>query len=100
MESTPKKEKKFKYDWEKGYSTKTPLENDYKVVIWDAEKAYDPKVKADHLELDYLAVTYAHLSVSCGTPSQVPHVSLSGVGLSVQRVHQVQPAGLLFSCAK
>ena len=60
-EGTPKKEKKFKYDHARGYPTKTPLENSYKVVIWDAMKAYNPALEADHVELDYLAATYAHL---------------------------------------
>ena len=61
MEGTPKKEKKFKYDQERGHPVKTPLEDSYKVVVWDTIKAYKPALEADHLELDYLAATYACL---------------------------------------
>ena len=32
-EGAPKREKKFKYDYAKSYSTKTPMEDDYKVVV-------------------------------------------------------------------
>jgi len=59
VEGTPKKEKKFKYNHTKGYSAKTPLEDGYKVVIWDTIKAYNPAVEEDHVALDYLATTYA-----------------------------------------
>jgi len=41
VEGTPKKEKKFKYNCTKGYPTKTPLEDGYKVVVWNATKAYN-----------------------------------------------------------
>ena len=64
VEGTPKKEKKekkFKYNREKGYPVKTPLEDSYKVVIWYTMKAYNPTLEADCLELDYLAATYTHL---------------------------------------
>ena len=56
-ESTPKKKKKFKYDRAKSYSAKTPLEDDYKIVVWDATKAYNPALEKDCVALDYLAAT-------------------------------------------
>ena len=59
VEGTPKKKKKFKYDHTKGYPVKTPLEDSYKVVIWDATKAYNPALEEHCVELDYLATTYA-----------------------------------------
>jgi len=67
VEGTPKKEKKFKhrlkfkYDRMKGYSVKTLLEDGYKVVVWDATKAYNPAVEEYCVALDYLATTYTHL---------------------------------------
>ena len=58
VEGTPKKEKKFKYDRVKGYPAKTPLKDSYKVVIWDATKAYNPALEKDCVALNYLATTY------------------------------------------
>jgi len=37
---------------------KTPLEDGYKVVIWDVTKAYNPALEEHCVELDYLAATY------------------------------------------
>ena len=59
VEGTPKREKKFKYDCAKVYSVKTPLEDSYKVVVWDTTKAYNPALEEDCVALDYLAATYA-----------------------------------------
>ena len=33
VEGTPKRDKKVKYDRGKGYPAKTPMEDDYKVVV-------------------------------------------------------------------
>ena len=59
VEGTPKREKKFKYNHMKGYPVKTPMEDGYKVVIWDATQAYNPALEEDCVALDYLATTYA-----------------------------------------
>ena len=58
-EVTPKKKKKFRYDHMKGYSVKTPLEDSYRVVTWNATQAYNPAVEEDYVVLNYLATTYA-----------------------------------------
>ena len=58
-EGAPKREKKFKYDRAKSYSAKTPMEDGYKVVVWDPAQAYNPALEEDHVALDYLAATYA-----------------------------------------
>ena len=58
-EGAPKREKKFKYDRAKSYPAKTPMEDSYKVVIWEAAQAYNPALEEDHVALDYLAATYA-----------------------------------------
>ena len=43
VEDTPKKEKKFKYNRDRCHPVKVLLENGYKMVVWDDEKAYDPR---------------------------------------------------------
>ena len=58
-EGAPKRKKKFKYDWVKGYSAKTPMEDGYKVVVQDPAQAYNPALEDDCVALDYLAATYA-----------------------------------------
>ena len=58
-EGTSKRKKKFKYDRAKSYPAKTPMEDGYKVVVWDAAQAYNPALEEDCVALDYLATTYA-----------------------------------------
>ena len=43
----------------KGYPAKTPMEDGYKVVVWDPAQAYNPALEEDRVALDYLAATYA-----------------------------------------
>ena len=57
VEGTPKKKKKFKYNCTRSYLTKTPLEDGYKVVIWNTTRAYNPALEEHCVELDYLAAT-------------------------------------------
>ena len=58
-EGTPKRDKKVKYNCAKGYPAKTPMEDGYKVVVWDPAQAYNPALEEDRVALDYLAATYA-----------------------------------------